>query len=523
MNYMVGVDKQKVAVYIRWSTEEQGDGTTLEVQQEACRFFIQSQGWVYREDLVFVDDGWSGGTMERPGLNRLRAAVSEGLVSCVVVYKLDRLSRSVLDTVNLVLQEWDGICSIRSTREPVDTTNPAGSILFYMLASYAEWERSTIRERTMSGKIKRAQQGRNPGHAMPYGYTKGEEPGQWLVDEAEAAIIRRIFREYISGRGIHLIAAGLNEDGVKPRRAAFWRGETIYKMINNPVYTGLLRYGLSALTTKAQRKHLGKFRVFFDEPRYASVEGAVPVIIPREEWERAQRVRETRGATHGTRARGADFLLTGIARCRCGATVRGDDRKGNKRYYRCANHKLRSVVGCDCGLISAAILEDAVLGRVRAALEPSSRELLIASWREDTTRQAAEASAELERLRGELAQVEKAQARMTSDYRKGDLPARIFAGEIDRLDREAERLGGALASLAKEVKRLEAADWSLGDLEELAAKLDAWECLSPEERKQLLRHFVARCVVYRERSGRGVGQPNGNPVEVELELRKVGV
>ncbi len=342
------------------------------------------------------------------------------------------------------------------------------------------------------------------------------------MDEAEAAIIRRIFREYISGRGIHLIAAGLNGDGVKPRRAAFWRGETIYKMINNPVYTGLLRYGLSALTTKAQRKHLGKFRVFFDEPRYASVEGAVPVIIPREEWERAQRVRETRGATHGTRARGADFLLTGIATCRCGATVRGDARKGSKRYYRCANHKLRWVMGCDCGLMSATMLEEAVLGRVRAALEPSSRELLIASWREDTSRQAAETTGEMERLRGELAQVERSQARVTSDYRKGDLPARIFAGEIDRLDREAERLRGALAGLAKEVKRLEAADWTVADLEEMAAKLDAWEWLSPEERKQLLRHFVARCVVYRERSGRGVGKENGNPVEVELELRKVG-
>ncbi|MFZ5815067.1 MAG: recombinase family protein [Bacillota bacterium] len=515
MNYTTGVDKQRVAVYIRWSTEEQGDGTTLEVQQEACRLFIQSQGWVYREDLVFVDDGWSGGSLDRPGLNRLRAAVAEGLISCVVVYKLDRLSRSVLDTVNLVLQEWDGVCSIRSTREPVDTTNPAGSILFYMLASYAEWERATIRERTMSGKIKRAQQGKNPGFTPPYGYTRGEEPGQWAVEPLEAAVLRRIFREYIGGRGIHTIAAGLNADGIRPRRADFWRGETIIKMINNPVYTGLLRYGLSTLTTRAQRKQLGKFRLFFDEPRYASVEGAVPVIIPRAEWELAQRVRESRGATVGTRARGATFLLTGIARCRCGATVRGDDRGESKRYYRCANSKLR----CDGGLVSARMLEDAVLQQVRAALEPTSRELLIASWREEAARQAAEAAAEMERLRGELAEVEKAQARVTRDYREGDLPARIFAVEIDRLDREADRLRGALAGMAKEARRLQAADWSRTDLEGMAARLDAWECLSPEEQKQLLRHFVARCVVYRARSGRGVGVENTNPVAVELELR----
>jgi DNA invertase Pin-like site-specific DNA recombinase len=91
-----------------------------------------------------------------------RSPWGEGLVTCVVVYEPDRLSRTVLDTVTLVLQEWDGVCSVRSTREPVNTTNPAGSILFYMLASFAEWERSTIRERTMSGKTKRAPAGEEP-------------------------------------------------------------------------------------------------------------------------------------------------------------------------------------------------------------------------------------------------------------------------------------------------------------------------------------------------------------------------
>ena len=129
MGYSETVDKSKVAAYVRWSTDEQTDGTTLEVQLEPCRLFIQSQGWLIREDLVFVDDGHSGGSLNRPGLNRLREVVRGGNVSCVVVYKLDRLSRSVLDTA-LVLQEWEGICSIRSTREPVDTTNPTGSILF---------------------------------------------------------------------------------------------------------------------------------------------------------------------------------------------------------------------------------------------------------------------------------------------------------------------------------------------------------------------------------------------------------
>jgi site-specific DNA recombinase len=103
-----GIDPDKVAIYIRWSTDDQSDGTTLEVQQEGCKHYLLSQGWVVNEDLIFVDDGWSGGNLERPAMTRMRTLVRAGKVDCVVVFKLDRLSRSVIDMVNLVLEEWDG-------------------------------------------------------------------------------------------------------------------------------------------------------------------------------------------------------------------------------------------------------------------------------------------------------------------------------------------------------------------------------------------------------------------------------
>lgn len=110
-----------------------------------------------------------------------------------------------------------------------------------MLASYAEWERSTIRERTLSGKIKRAQQGRNPGFTPPYGYRKGAAPGEWVVDEDEAVIVRRVFREYTAGKGTNSIAKGLNADGIKPRRAASFNGMRLLRLIRNRLYLGLLR------------------------------------------------------------------------------------------------------------------------------------------------------------------------------------------------------------------------------------------------------------------------------------------
>ncbi|HWI61263.1 MAG TPA: recombinase family protein, partial [Symbiobacteriaceae bacterium] len=158
----------KVAIYIRWSTEDQGEGTTLEVQMDACKGYILSQGWPFRDDLIFVDDGISGATLDRPALGRLRGLVREGEVDCVVVYKLDRLSRTVLDMLKLVLEEWEGCCHVKSAREPIDTLTPTGKMFFYQLMSFAEWERNVIRERTMAGRLRRAQEGKNPGLMMPY-------------------------------------------------------------------------------------------------------------------------------------------------------------------------------------------------------------------------------------------------------------------------------------------------------------------------------------------------------------------
>ncbi|HWI52194.1 MAG TPA: recombinase family protein [Symbiobacteriaceae bacterium] len=529
MGYSEAVDKSRVATYIRWSTDEQSDGTTLEVQLEACRLFTQSQGWLFREDLVFVDDGYSGGSLDRPGLNRLRAAVRDGEVSCVVIYKLDRLSRSVLDTVTLVLQEWEGICSVRSTREPVDTTNPTGSILFYMLASYAEWERSTIRERTLSGKVKRAQQGRNPGFTPPYGYRKGIVPGEWLVNEDEALVVKRVFREYIAGKGTNSIAKGLNDDGIRPRKVAYFNGLWLTRVIKNPIYMGVLRYGLSTLATKAQRLQGANARVTFDEPRHAFVEGAVPAIIPAEEFERAQQVKQARNSTVGFRNRGTEFLLSGIARCRCGASIRGDGREknGDDRYYRCGNTRIDVPERCYCSMMPAHVLEAAVLAKVREELAPGNRELLLGGWRRQNQERIAVVTAELKRASVAMAQIAKKRTRIDDDYANGDLPAKLYASQIDRLDQEERALQNSGRALTEELERLESAKVDMTRFEEISTQLDSWEHLSQAERKQILRHAVGQCVVYREPGRDRAGKTrrylaNPNPIEIELEIRRMG-
>jgi site-specific DNA recombinase len=163
----------QAAIYIRWSTEDQGDGTTLDVQLEACRAYLAGQGWPFNPGHIFIDEGVSGATLQRPALTRLREAVARGQVDCVVVYKLDRLSRSVVDVVKLVLDEWDGRCCVKSAREPIDT-------------------------QTQAGKLRRAQEGRNPGMPAAYGFRLGPA-GLPEPCEPEARVVGLIFRLYLAG------------------------------------------------------------------------------------------------------------------------------------------------------------------------------------------------------------------------------------------------------------------------------------------------------------------------------------
>ncbi|HLN60805.1 MAG TPA: recombinase family protein, partial [Symbiobacteriaceae bacterium] len=346
MSYGTPVDPKKVAVYIRWSTDDQGLGTTLETQRERCCHYLSSQGWEFRPDLVYVDDGFSGGTLVRPALTRLRADVAAGLVECVVVYKIDRLSRSVIDIVDLVLREWEGRCFVKSTTEDVNTVSPAGKMFFYMLISFAEYERSLIRERTLGGKRKRAEQGLNPGFRPPFGYACGASPGLLAEVPEEAAIVRQVFAWYQKGLGAAQIAARLNAAGIARRERA-WTPLNVRRTLANPLYAGVLRYG-SLETT-----------------------GVVPPVVDPQLWAGTQTLLTKRKRSpDGPKPTYSSYLLSGVARCRCGAPMQGK-RVGPHSYYVCTRRKRHGAAACSAPYLPVGPLDAAVRARVLAVLAAS--------------------------------------------------------------------------------------------------------------------------------------------------------
>ncbi|MFZ5817803.1 MAG: recombinase family protein [Bacillota bacterium] len=493
------IHPSKVAVYIRWSTDDQGEGTTLETQRERCCHFLLSQGWQFREELVYIDEGFSGGTLERPALSRLRSDVAAGRIDCVVVYKIDRLSRSVVDMVDLVLREWEGRCFVRSASEEINTITPAGKIFFYLLVSFAEYERNLIRERTMGGKVKRAEQGLNPGFRPPYGYRRGRQAGRLEVVPEEAGLVRRVFDLYRQGNGTQQIAQLLNQNS--PRRGRPWSRLAIRRMLANPAYVGVLEYGRTRRTTREQRERQGLGRVVrYQRPRFARVEAAFPAIVERAVWEEVQRLLQARSGRGPHRPTYSDYLLSGLARCRCGATV-GGKGVGGRRYYYCTGRRRHGAGSCSAGHLPAEPVDSALAAQVRALLAERLRaedpaalaELLRAALQE----RIREAEAERRRTEQELSAGAQRRRRAEEDYRSGSLPARLYARELEALEAAEGGLRARLAQLRAWQKALQRARL---DPRRLCLPTDftaLWERLTVPERKELLRRLTLRIQLYR--------------------------
>ncbi len=485
------IDAGRVAIYIRWSTEDQAAGTTLAVQRQACQHYVLSQGWRLRDELCFVDDGWSGGSLLRPGIAELRRLVAAGEVACVVVYKIDRLSRNLVDAVQLVLREWEGRCHLKSVREPIDTTTDLGRMIFGILAMFADFERTAIRDRTQAGKVQRIRGGEQM-HARPaFGYAPHPSArGRWVADPAEAALVREMFDLAAAGVAVGAIVRRLNAAGLRTRAGREWSLRSALWVLHNRTYVGEVVYGRTSLRAAGDGSGR-RVRVRNAAPRVAGPTDAAPALVAREVFERAQAevaARRTRRADAGSRAQASPHLLTGLARCMCGAAmVYKAGARGGSGYYVCA--RTRRGTCARRGHVPAAAAE-AVVGwcflrrlGARAFPEDAVDEALgpLRSERRAVVAALAAARRGLRRRQGRAGAMAAAGARASpaADLAAGG-PPNPLAGETAGIavlsDRLAE-LDGCLQAAPAALARLGAAG--------------AWSSLGAVGRREILRLALA--------------------------------
>src|SRR5918992_2884828 len=239
-----------VALCLRVSSEEQRDRETIEIQRD----FLAQYCGLYSLDVadVYADDGVSGTIPlhERPEGRRLLEDAKEGKFSTLLVYRLDRLGRSLLVTVDAHDRLQACGVALKSATEPIDTSNPSGRLIFQMLASFAEYERETIGERTRAGLHRAFRNGKHAGR-IPYGYRVRGEDGLLEVVEDEAAIVREIIANVAAGSTLYGESKRLNDESVpspgwrfksgERKHGASWSGSTVAGIVHQDAYSGTHR------------------------------------------------------------------------------------------------------------------------------------------------------------------------------------------------------------------------------------------------------------------------------------------
>jgi site-specific DNA recombinase len=323
-----GNGAKRIAIYGRVSTDEQArEGISLEEQRERLRAYCRAMGW--SSDVVeFIDDGYSAKNMERPALQRILREVKSGTISKLMVTKLDRLSRRLLDLLTLIeLFHHHGV-SFTSTTESFDTDTPSGRLTLQVLGAVAEFERERIRERVIEN-MRYAARGGKWLTQHPYGYRLEEK--QLVVYDAEAEIVRTVYNQFLNnGLGYLAIARRLNEAGISSRQNKQWSVRAIKLMLTNPAYIGTLVWNRTDSSTP-QRK-------IKDEEEWIVIPDSHPPIVDRVTWDQVQQRIATRPVT-APRAKTSPHLLGGFLKCgKCGAamSIGWSGHPKRVRVYRCS-------------------------------------------------------------------------------------------------------------------------------------------------------------------------------------------
>ncbi len=251
----------RVAIYVRVSTQRQAQTQTIEQQLDRLRVSIEEHGWTLLDHHIFRDDGYSGASLRRPGLDRLREAVAAGEVDRVILTAPDRLARNYVHQVLLLEELGRTGCLVEFLDRPM-SADPHDQLLLQIRGAVAEYERSIIAERMRRGRQAKLRAGLLlPWTRAPYGYRldaeRPRDPTGVRVAVAEAAVVSEIFAHYLEeGMGLLGVAKALGRAGIAtPNGHARWNTATLRGMLTNPCYTGQVYAGRTRAAPDRPTEH----------------------------------------------------------------------------------------------------------------------------------------------------------------------------------------------------------------------------------------------------------------------------
>lgn len=336
----------RAAVYARVSTLKQELEQTVDSQLECLRTYVEKEDFILDEKHVFVDDGYSGSRLERPGLDALRDGAMDGAFQRVVIYSPDRLARRYAYQVIVIEELEKNGCKVVFLQRPI-SDDPEEQLLLQMQGVIAEYERTKIVERTRRGRLFKARQGHflmwsNPPYGYRYQPVSNGQPGYAVVHEEEAELVKQIFHWYVEeGLSTYKIAERLNQKGIRPRKGGRgWAPSSLRLILINETYIGRAYYNRTYGVKPLKPRNPGIYKrndhsTAKLRPRSEWIEIEVPVLIEEELfWKAGEQLKKnswwsTRNNTKNL------YLLRRLVRCgECGYKMCGVGKE-KYVYYTC--------------------------------------------------------------------------------------------------------------------------------------------------------------------------------------------
>jgi site-specific DNA recombinase len=477
----------RCAIYTRKSTEKglEQEFNSLDAQRMAAEAYITSQkhaGWVCLPDR-YDDGGYSGGNTERPAFQRLLADVEEGKVDCIAVYKIDRLSRSLMDFARIMgTLERHGV-SLVSVTQQFNTTTSMGKLTLNILFSFAQFEREIISERTRDKIAAARRKGKWTGGPLVLGYDGAKERtgGRLVLNKAEAERVRAIFEMYLK--------EGTLSAAVKAIRALGWKTKR-YQTAEGK-YRGGVEFGKSCLQKMLTSViYLGKMTY-----KGEVFDGEHPAIVDEDLFGRVQCLLRRNRTAGGKEIRNKhNAMLKGLVRCKhCGCAMSHHfATRGNKRYryYVCVRAQKHGWRECPAPSLPAKELEDFVVEQIKGLGKDPS---ILADALCATQARLHDESAQLKQQREEIEERVRNLSREigTLAPRAGfDKEATCEIGRLqNEMREEQEKIAGVNERMAGIRQRMLNPDELIGAVE---AFDPMWNAMSPTQQAKLIHLLVDR-------------------------------
>jgi len=323
-------ERRITGIYIRVSTEEQAkEGFSTNAQREKLKQYAFARGWdIYG---FYIDDGISGKNLkDRPEVLRLLDDVNQGKINNVLVYKIDRLTRSTKNLIELIDLFAVKGCAFNSLMESIDTSTATGRMFIKIVGIFAEFERENLAERVSFGIEQKAREGNYINCGGVYGYDYDKAVGDIVFNKEEAEMVKNIYEMYLKGTSFSRICKWLTERSVPTKRGGRWDPSTIESILSNPLYIGKIRYGLFNQ----------KESFVVDDTRY-------PHIVDEDTFNRVQAIMQNRQKNTpryypSENTYFLSFLICDDCGRRLTTNQHVDPRSKNKKLninYTCPNHR----------------------------------------------------------------------------------------------------------------------------------------------------------------------------------------